>query len=112
MRFAAPHAVALLLAINMSSASGQNESLVRGLVTGCIDAQERQIGRPLTSEDKRFVLHYCHCQAAAMVPLASDMETVKKSHLKDKTTVDAVQRINAVCTDAVRRGRMFAPGLT
>ena len=88
---------------------GQNESLSRGLVSGCVDAKERELNRPLTRDDKKFILNFCYCRAPGIAASMPDERSKQKMMLQDPDYVAAVQRINESCSEAATDGRRFYP---
>ena len=89
---------------------GEDSALMRGMIAGCLDRQVKLLGREPNNDDKRRILHFCHCQAANLEPLVSDRDIARKLQLGDPAVTKAVEKINAVCHEAVANGRRFAPG--
>lgn len=103
---------AVLLLIAGTAQAQSDDSLLKGLLRGCLDGQVRLLGHEPDNDEKRRILHFCHCKAGNMVPLASDRETVRKLQLGDPKVTAAVKKIDAICIQAVNDGVRFAPGLT
>ena len=99
----------LTLVFSSAPSIGQNESLARGLVHGCMDAQERQLKRPLTRDDKKFILNFCYCRAPGIAALMPDERSKQKMLLKEPEFMAAVARIDAGCHEGIKAGRRFYP---
>ena len=102
-------ATILAAAFIAGTATAQDASLIKGLIHGCMDAQERKLNRPLTNDDKRFILNFCYCRAPGMAALVPDEGSKQKFILRDPEMMAAVQRIDAGCLDGIRAGRRFYP---
>lgn len=101
--------LAVFLVSLASSAHSANDSLLRGLVAGCIDAQERLHQRPLTNDDKRNILNFCYCKAPNLAALVPDAASRQKLLMQDSVMMAAVARIDAACIEGVKSGRRFYP---
>lgn len=86
-----------------------DDSLLRGLVSGCLDAQERLHQRPLTNDDKRAILNFCYCKAPNLAALIPDAASRQKLLMRDPEMMAAVARIDAACIEGVKKGRRFYP---
>lgn len=87
----------------------QDRSFAAGLVSGCIDAQEKAVSRPLTRDEKRFVLNFCYCRSASISTLTPDQESKKKLLLQDPQIMAAIARIDQGCLNGINAGRTFYP---
>lgn len=95
--------------LNSTGSPAQDRSFTAGLVSGCIDAQEKAVSRPLTREEKRSVLNFCYCRSAGISALAPDQESKKKLLLQDPLVMAAISRIDQSCLDGVNAGRTYYP---
>lgn len=105
-----PQFVVSVLFVSLSGLGyAADDSLLRGLVSGCIDAQERLHQRPLTNDDKRAILNFCYCKAPNLAALIPDAASRQKLQLRDPEMMAAVARIDAACIEGVKSGRRFYP---
>ena len=86
--------VAIVLWAAIASAGHTaDESLLRGLVAGCVDAQQRLNQQPLSDN----------------ADLMSDAESRKKLLMQDREMMAAIARINDACIEGLKSGRRFYP---
>jgi len=101
--------VSALFVCLAGSVYAADDSLLRGLVAGCLDAQERLHQRPLTNDDKRAILNFCYCKAPNLAALTPDAALRQKLQMRDPEMMAAVARIDAACIEGVKSGRRFYP---
>lgn len=99
----------IALISTVAAADAFDESLLRGLVAGCIDREAGALGREPTIDEKRAILNFCYCRAPSVAALMPDAASKQKMMLKDPAMMDAIKRIDNGCITGVKSGRRFYP---
>jgi hypothetical protein len=104
------HATILLLMLFVSwRAFAADQSLLKGIIDGCIDGQRRQHAAQGITYDAELVRHYCYCQAANLSVVLTDPTARSKYINQEPAMMKRMKAISDACADGVRNGRRFAP---